>query len=164
MGCGGSTPVIPVVSTRNSPVQPQRPQQIESPCLGLEDDYEFKDVLGQGEASGHAECSHSCVALFWQHPSVKMLVLTATCAAGGTAVTHLAEDRKTKELVAIKLIKRPIPRVMEQNILREIVVRAQLALASCPSTHCDMYMLQSPSQVMTPNRVRCHLNTHHMMA
>lgn len=48
-------------------------------------------------------------------------------AAGGTGLTYLAENRKTKELVAIKLIKRPIPKVLETNILREIVVSSQSA-------------------------------------
>lgn len=57
--------------------------------------------------------------------------ITRTKAAGGTGLTYLAEDRKTKELVAVKLIKRPIPKVLEQNILREIVVSAQLAATSC---------------------------------
>ncbi|CAL5218912.1 g658 [Coccomyxa viridis] len=89
MGCGGSTPAK---ADDDRPPKPSPPQQAESPCLGLEDDYAFKQKLGQG----------------------------------GTGLTYLAEDRKTKELVAIKLIKRPIPKVLEQNILREIVIQANL--------------------------------------
>ncbi|CAK0779486.1 hypothetical protein CVIRNUC_004786 [Coccomyxa viridis] len=92
MGCGGSTPTKEDVSKQRSTQQQHPPQQQESPCLGLEDDYKFKQKLGQG----------------------------------GTGLTYLAEDRKTKELVAIKLIKRPLPRVLEQNILREIVIQANL--------------------------------------
>lgn len=42
---------------------------------------------------------------------------------GGTGVTLLYKVRRTGEKVAIKLIKRPLPKVIIPNILREITVR-----------------------------------------
>ena len=42
--------------------------------------------------------------------------------SGGSADTSLYRERGTGELVAIKLIKRPIPSVLHQNVLREITV------------------------------------------
>ena len=130
MGCSGSTPVKADLPTKRSDKQ-QQPQHVESPCLGLEDDYAFKQKLGQGEASPHVQRAPSQCAPFWQHTCGKMLRTNRGKAAGGTGLTYLAEDRKTKELVAVKLIKRPIPKVLEQNILREVVVSTQLAAASC---------------------------------
>lgn len=45
---------------------------------------------------------------------------------GGTGDTWLFRDKKTGEYVAIKLIKRPIPKVIMPNILREISIQADL--------------------------------------
>ncbi len=41
---------------------------------------------------------------------------------GGTGQTLLYREKATGEQVAIKLIKRPIPKVIMPNILREITV------------------------------------------
>lgn len=41
---------------------------------------------------------------------------------GGTGDTHLYKEKATGELVAIKLVKRPIPKVLQPNLLREIKV------------------------------------------
>jgi serine/threonine protein kinase len=41
---------------------------------------------------------------------------------GGTAETWLARDVKTEELVAVKLIKRPIPKLIVPMIMHEIQV------------------------------------------
>ena len=43
---------------------------------------------------------------------------------GGTGQTLLYRNKATAELVAIKLIKRPIPKVIMPNILREITVNS----------------------------------------
>lgn len=37
-----------------------------------------------------------------------------------------ARDRSTMELLAVKLMKRPIPKVMGSNIMREVKIGAQL--------------------------------------
>lgn len=42
---------------------------------------------------------------------------------GGTSDTWLFQDKATKEAVAIKLMRRPIPPVLETSLLREITVR-----------------------------------------
>lgn len=42
---------------------------------------------------------------------------------GGTGDTWLFKDIKTGDPVAIKFIKRPLPKVLHQNILREFTVR-----------------------------------------
>lgn len=42
---------------------------------------------------------------------------------GGTCDTWLFKDKVSSELVAIKLVRRPLPPVLVQNVLREITVR-----------------------------------------
>ena len=64
MGCGGSTPVKADDTAKRSTPQQQQPQQQESPCLGLEDDYAFMHKLGQGEDASHAVCFFLLLALF----------------------------------------------------------------------------------------------------
>lgn len=46
--------------------------------------------------------------------------------SGGCGDTSLYRERSTGELVAIKLIKRPLPSIVQNNILREITVRPPL--------------------------------------
>ena len=48
--------------------------------------------------------------------------------AGGTGETFLYKDKVTGELVAVKLIRRPLPKVIQANILREIMVRSAACL------------------------------------
>lgn len=43
---------------------------------------------------------------------------------GGTGDTWLFKDKATNEEVAIKLVKRPIPKIIQPNLLREIRVGA----------------------------------------
>ena len=43
--------------------------------------------------------------------------------AGGTGETFLYRDKQSGEQVAVKLIRRPLPKVIQANILREIMVR-----------------------------------------
>ena len=43
--------------------------------------------------------------------------------SGGSADTSLYRERATGELVAIKLIRRPVPVVLHHHLLREITVR-----------------------------------------
>lgn len=42
---------------------------------------------------------------------------------GGSGETWLMEDNASGALVAVKLIKRPIPKVLHEMILHEILVR-----------------------------------------
>jgi len=43
---------------------------------------------------------------------------------GGTGQTLLYRNRRTDELAAIKLIKRPLPEIIQQRLLREFTVCA----------------------------------------
>lgn len=49
-------------------------------------------------------------------------VLVKHLGKGGTGDTWLCKNPKTQALVAIKFIKRPLPRVLMPNILREFTV------------------------------------------
>ena len=51
---------------------------------------------------------------------------------GGTGETHLYRERRSGELVAIKLVPRPLPRVIHESIVREITV----GHADSPATTC----------------------------
>ena len=42
---------------------------------------------------------------------------------GGTGQTLLYRDRRTDELSAVKLIRRPLPEIIQQRLLREFTVR-----------------------------------------
>ena len=42
---------------------------------------------------------------------------------GGTGETYLYRERRTGQLFAIKLVPRPLPRVLHESIVREITVR-----------------------------------------
>ena len=64
---------------------------------------------------------------------------------GGTGDTYLFTDKRNNQPVAIKLIKRPIPRVILPNILREI--RVQVLFAS----------LQCLTQLPLLQALRCHV-------
>ena len=57
------------------------------------------------------------IGLSGSHEFVKFL------GRGGTGDTHLYKDRANGEEVAIKLVKRPVPKVVQPNLLREIRVR-----------------------------------------
>lgn len=54
---------------------------------------------------------------------------------GGTGDTYLFTDKRNNQPVAIKLIKRPIPRVILPNILREIRVKALFSASLCLTLH-----------------------------
>ena len=58
------------------------------------------------------------IGLSGSHEFVKFL------GRGGTGDTHLYKDRANGEEVAIKLVKRPVPKVVQPNLLREIRVRS----------------------------------------
>jgi serine/threonine protein kinase len=45
---------------------------------------------------------------------------------GGTGQTLLYRDRRTDELSAVKLIRRPVPEIIQQRLLREFTVRVPL--------------------------------------
>lgn len=56
------------------------------------------------------------IGLSGSHEFVKFL------GRGGTGDTHLYIDRASGEEVAIKLVKRPVPKLVQPNLLREIRV------------------------------------------
>lgn len=76
---------------------------------------------GEGAAEGESyeriDGAHPDFGLKATHEVVRFL------GRGGTGDTWLFRDKATEELVAIKLIKRPILKVIMPNILREITVR-----------------------------------------
>lgn len=45
---------------------------------------------------------------------------------GGSGETWLMKDKTTKELVAVKMIKRPIPKALHQMLLQEIMIQRDL--------------------------------------
>ncbi|KAK9916167.1 hypothetical protein WJX75_009636 [Coccomyxa subellipsoidea] len=62
-----------------------------------------------------------CLGLLDTHELVKEL------GKGGTGETFLYRDKQNNnDLVAVKLIKRPLPKVIQANILREIMIQANL--------------------------------------
>ena len=58
------------------------------------------------------------------------------CLQGGTGQTLLYREKATGDQVAIKLIKRPIPKVIMPNILREITVRAHRRCLAVANGRC----------------------------
>ena len=90
MGCGGSTPAKEDVTTKRTTQQQHPPQPLESPCLGLEDDYKFKQKLGQGCRRACAACIFLLFALFsWQSSILSKLPghdLPGRCRWHGTYV------------------------------------------------------------------------------
>lgn len=68
--------------------------------------------------------------LYSTHRAVKSL------GKGGTGETWLYQDRVTGQEVAVKLMRRPLPKVIEPNIQREIRVRP---LAVLPREHCSPF-------------------------
>ena len=74
-----------------------------------------------------AEPPHPDNGLKGTHELVKFL------GRGGTGDTYLFKDRTNGEDVAIKLMKRPLPRVIMPNILREIRVCPHLVQTASTS-------------------------------
>ncbi|KAK9806506.1 hypothetical protein WJX73_005212 [Symbiochloris irregularis] len=70
--------------------------------------------------SGPTEQPHPDNGLKGSHELVKFL------GRGGTGDTYLFKDKVTGEEVAIKLMKRPLPKVIMPNILREIRIQSEL--------------------------------------
>ncbi|MCJ1461844.1 hypothetical protein MMC07_000443 [Pseudocyphellaria aurata] len=66
------------------------------------------------------ESPHPDVGLKGTHDLVKFL------GRGGTGDTYLFTEKATGEEVAIKLMKRPLPKVIMPNILREIRIQSEL--------------------------------------
>lgn len=69
-------------------------------------------------ANGDGAESHPDFGLKETHDLKKFL------GRGGTGDTYLFTDKRNNQPVAIKLIKRPIPKVILPNILREIRVQS----------------------------------------
>lgn len=84
--------------------------------------------LGTPQADGGAragapapkkkEQEHPDLGLSGSHELVQFL------GRGGTGDTFLFKDRATDEEVAIKLVRRPVPKVIQPALLREIRVRS----------------------------------------
>ena len=78
------------------------------------------------QARAPAEPAVPDVGLEDTHTYVKFL------GRGGTGDAHLYEDKADGEVVAIKLMKRPLPKIIMPNILREIKVGRPTQI--CPPT------------------------------
>ena len=102
---------------------------------------------GTGSRSGAAQRKPAASA----DPSVPDVGLTDThtyvkfLGRGGTGDAHLYEDKADGQRVAIKLMKRPLPKVIMPNILREIKVRPGRIAARRAGVSG-----QSPNRVQTP--------------
>lgn len=92
MGCGASTPQTKAGEGSSSASRPAT------------------------QARAPAEPAIPDVGLQDTHTYVKFL------GRGGTGDAHLYEDKADGEVVAIKLMKRPLPKIIMPNILREIKV------------------------------------------
>ncbi len=81
---------------------------------------------------------------------------------GGTGQTLLYKEKATGEQVAIKLIKRPIPKVIMPNILREITVRFRPCLHPAARSNAILSLQQpDPRQApLAPNAVQPTLLMH----
>ena len=128
MGCGSSSP-SKVDDGRSATTRTEtkpRPSAGETPRtkdidVGLRDSFEYIKPLGQ---------VMSCSFTTSERPSGERQVTLKDhvanerplCLQGGTGQTLLYREKATGEQVAIKLIKRPIPKVIMPNILREITV------------------------------------------
>eukprot|EP00884_Botryococcus_braunii_P002617 jgi/Botrbrau1/12356/Bobra.0239s0007.2 len=78
---------------------------------------------GSRRRSGQGEASREEIpdpGLYSTHRAIKSL------GKGGTGETWLYQDRVTGEEVAVKLMRRPLPKVIEPNIQREIRIQADL--------------------------------------
>lgn len=102
MGCGASTPQT--VDTKPQPIPASKQQRSEVPPPAPAKKAEQVPDPG----------------LLSTHEAVKPL------GKGGTGDAWLYKDRTTGELVAVKLMKRPLPRVVEPHIEREIRVSSLL--------------------------------------
>lgn len=94
--------------------------------------YESSCLQGDANKNGRTgavakkkEEPHPDQGLSGSHELIKFL------GRGGTGDTYLFRDRATGEEVAIKLVKRPVPKVLQPNLLREIRVSSP-ATASNP--------------------------------
>ena len=74
-------------------------------------------TAGQAPKAKAQESTTPDVGLTETHTYVKFL------GRGGTGDVHLYEDKADGQRVAIKLMKRPLPKIIMPNILREIKVR-----------------------------------------
>lgn len=85
--------------------------------------HDTKKATGTAQAAPAAapkEAPHPDVGLKGTHDLVKFL------GRGGTGDTYLFTEKATGEEVAIKLMKRPLPKVIMPNILREIRIQSEL--------------------------------------
>ncbi len=68
-------------------------------------------------------------------PTVQLL------GTGGEGETWLCKDKRTKEEVAVKLVRRPIPKSITQIIQREIKILADLGDGNLNIVHADEVIL-----------------------
>jgi serine/threonine protein kinase len=99
MGCGASAPQTVDVKPQPSAASRQHRAEVPKPSPVKKPEQPVPDP-----------------GLVSTHEAIKPL------GKGGTGDTWLYKDRTTGELVAVKLMKRPLPKVVEPHIQREIRV------------------------------------------
>ena len=99
-------------------------------CASKEPETKASKPVPKGKSNQHISKGHPDFGLDETHDLVKFL------GKGGHGEIWLFKDKATGEEVAVKLIKRPIPKLVMPDILREIKVRLQLcfvgACLCCP--------------------------------
>ena len=89
-------------------------------CGSKEPETKASKPAPKGKSNQHGSKGHPDFGLDETHDLVKFL------GKGGHGEIWLFKDKATSEEVAVKLIKRPIPKLVMPDILREIKVRLQL--------------------------------------
>lgn len=89
-------------------------------CGSKEPETKTSKPAPKGKPNQHSSKGHPDFGLDETHDLVKFL------GKGGHGEIWLFKDKASGEEVAIKLIKRPIPKLVMPDILREIKVRLQL--------------------------------------
>ena len=89
-------------------------------CASKEPETKPSKPAPKGKSNQHSSKGHPDFGLDETHDLVKFL------GKGGHGEIWLFRNKATGEEVAIKLIKRPIPKLVMPDILREIKVRLQL--------------------------------------
>ena len=79
---------------------------------------------------------------------------------GGTGETHLYRERKTGQLLAIKLVPRPLPRVLHESILREITVCLSSTRTTRHHVLCNMMLPRLSTCELSATQLL--LSAHHL--
>ena len=123
MGCGASTPVKGNTSAASAAELRTKDTSQKGPTFDVGPNYKMGKHLGAGTTPHHRG------APYFSSPLLSAIVLSNPCwrctaaGKGGTGDTWSFTDKRTGREVAIKFIKRPMPKVLVQNIQREFTVR-----------------------------------------